>query len=86
MKQAIAKLARRIAPRTVQSLELITRWDAEYEDQGPRIMVYERELRELRREIDAMRREQRRVVELYDAVFDHVRRGDRDSVANSEDS
>ncbi|MGC0273776.1 hypothetical protein ACO0LV_12370 [Pseudactinotalea sp. Z1739] len=73
MKQKLANLVRRVAPRTVQNLEAITRWDAEYEDNGPRILVYERELRELRREVDAMRREQRRVVELYDAVFEHAR-------------
>ncbi|MFD1717010.1 hypothetical protein [Georgenia deserti] len=74
MKDAIGRLARRIAPRTMTNLETISRWDSEYEDHGPRIVVYERELRELRREVDAMRREQRRVVELYDAVFEHARR------------
>lgn len=77
MRQEIEKWAaeqlRRIAPRTVQNLESITRWDAEYEENGPRILLYERDLRDLRREVDAIRTEQRRVVELYDAVFQFVR-------------
>ncbi|GAA4421598.1 hypothetical protein GCM10023169_14610 [Georgenia halophila] len=74
MKDIVGNVVRRIAPRTMQNLETINRWDAEYEDHGPRILMYERELREMRREIDAMRREQRRVTELYDAVFEHARR------------
>lgn len=74
MKNFLANLARRVAPRTVKNLESITRMDVEYEDGAGRIVFYERELRELRREVDAMRREQRRVIELYDAVFEHARR------------
>ncbi|MFC7405058.1 hypothetical protein [Georgenia alba] len=74
MKELIGRIARSVAPRTMTNLETITRFDAEYEQHGARILMYERELRELRREIDSMRREQRRVVELYDAVFEHARR------------
>jgi len=71
-KWTAAKM-KRLAPRTVQNLESITRWDSEYEENGPRIVLYERDLRDLRREVDAIRTEQRRVVELYDAVFEYVR-------------
>lgn len=73
LEKWVATKMKRLAPRTVQSLESITRWDAEYEENGPRILLYERDLRDLRREVDAIRTEQRRVVELYDAVFEYVR-------------
>lgn len=73
LEKWMASKMQRFAPRTVQNLQSISRWDAEYEENGPRIVLYERDLRDLRREVDAIRTEQRRVVELYDAVFEYVR-------------
>lgn len=74
-KKWAAKRLRALAPRTFRNLESMSRINAEYELDGKRMIVYERELREMRREIDALRREHRRVIELYDAVFDYVRDG-----------
>ena len=36
---------------------------------APQLISYERELRTLRREVDELRRENRRVAELYDVFF-----------------
>lgn len=73
MKRWVARKVRALAPRTVRNLEAVGRVGAEYEASGARVILFEREVRELRRELDAMRRENRRVVELYDAVFEYVR-------------
>lgn len=69
VRKFLSKLAYRAAPRTMSNLRRMERFDPEL-DQGPsRFLAYERELRELRREIDELRRDNRRVAELYDAVF-----------------
>lgn len=74
MKSYLARLARRVAPRTVRNLEALSDLTAE-EGEGPlRFVAYERELHELRREVDALRRDHRRVSELYDVVFEWARR------------
>ena len=70
MKHLLGKIARRIAPRTLTNLQRLSGLNEEF-DQGPaRFINYERELRALRREIDELRRENRRVAELYDVVFE----------------
>jgi hypothetical protein len=43
--------------------------EPEFDGALPRLISYERELRELRREVDELRRENRRVAELYDVFF-----------------
>jgi len=69
VKNLLGKIARRIAPRTLTNLQRLSGLNEEF-DQGPaRFVNYERELRALRREIDELRRDNRRVAELYDAVF-----------------
>lgn len=73
VRDLMARAVRKVAPRTVRNLEAVGRVSAEYEESGSRLVLFEREVRELRRELDALRRENRRVVELYDAVFDYVR-------------
>ena len=70
MKNLLGKIARRIAPRTLTNLQRLSGLNEEF-DQGPaRFVNYERELRALRREIDELRRDNRRVAELYDVVFE----------------
>ena len=73
VRKWVADRARSVAPRTMSNLEALSRANAEFDGSGPRMIVYERELRDLRREVDSLRREHRRVIELYDAVFDYVR-------------
>lgn len=73
VRKWVAARARNVAPRTIRNLEALSRANAEFDGSGSRIIVYERELRDMRREVDALRREHRRVIELYDAVFDYVR-------------
>jgi transposase len=70
VKHLLGKIARRIAPRTLANLQRLSGLNEEF-DQGPaRFVNYERELRALRREIDELRRDNRRVAELYDVVFE----------------
>lgn len=73
MKRFLVRTAERLAPRTVQNLRILNDTTAQYEESPSRLVAYERELRDLRRQVDEMRRDQRRVVELYDAVFAHAR-------------
>jgi hypothetical protein len=86
VKNLITKTAKRFAPRTVRNIKTLSALDESF-DQGPaRFLSYEREIRALRREIDEIRRDNRRVAELYDAVFEYVRRDAADrGVAPSVD-
>lgn len=74
MKTYLANLARRVAPRTVRNLEALSDLTADHGEGPLRFVAYERELQELRREVDALRRDNRRIGELYDAVFEWARR------------
>ena len=70
MKNFMTKAATRLAPRTVTNLRTLSALDEQFQQGPARFVDYERELRELRREIDELRRDNRRVAELYDAVFE----------------
>jgi hypothetical protein len=72
MKQFLASIAQRLAPRTVTNLRRLNTLDPEFDGGLPHLVSYERELRELRREIDELRRDNRRVAELYDVFFQWV--------------
>ena len=70
MKQFLANIAQRLAPRTVANLRRLNALDPQLGSGGlPQLVSYERELRALRREVDELRRENRRVAELYDVFF-----------------
>jgi transposase len=69
MKQFLANIAQRLAPRTVANLRKLNHLDPKLERDLPRLISYERELRQLRREVDELRRDNRRVAELYDVFF-----------------
>ena len=73
MKQFLANIVQRLAPRTVANLRKLNHLDPELDRGLPRLISYERELRELRREVDELRRENRRVAELYDVFFHWAR-------------
>lgn len=66
----LKKTAYRIAPRTVNNLRTLRDMDQEFEQGPARFVNYEREIWALRREVDELRRDNRRVAELYDAVFE----------------
>ena len=69
MKHFLAAIAQRVAPRTVTNLRRLNALDPELGRGLPQLISYERELRELRREVDELRRDNRRVAELYDAFY-----------------
>ena len=69
MKQFLANIAQRLAPRTVANLRRLNALDPQLGSGVPQLISYERELRTLRREVDELRRENRRVAELYDVFF-----------------
>ncbi|WP_402466778.1 hypothetical protein [Isoptericola aurantiacus] len=74
MKSYVARIARRFAPRTIRNLEALSDLTADHAEGPLRFVAYERELQDLRREVDALRRDNRRVAELYDVVFERARR------------
>lgn len=77
MKKLLASIAQRLAPRTLRNLRTLSVLEEEF-NQGPeRFLNYEREIANLRREIDELRRDNRRVAELYDAVFELAKEGAR---------
>jgi uncharacterized protein DUF6752 len=70
VNQFLIKAAQRVAPRTVNNLRTLRSLDQEFEQGPARFITYEREVWALRREVDELRRDNRRVAELYDAVFE----------------
>ena len=73
MKKLLSTAAERLAPRTLKNLRRLSALDPELERGLPLVLTYERELRALQREVDELRRDHRRVAELYDAVFEWAR-------------
>jgi hypothetical protein len=70
MKRLLSSTAERLAPRTVNNLRKLNNLEDEFDSSDlSRLISYERELRELRREVDELRRDNRRVAELYDVFF-----------------
>lgn len=73
MKQIVGKAARKVAPRTVDNLLFLSRTRAKGDDVIDLLHIYEEELRDLKAEMNEMRRDQRRMAELYDLVFERLR-------------
>jgi hypothetical protein len=70
VNEFMKRTAERLAPRTLSNIRTLRALDKQF-DQGPaRFINYEREIWALRRDIDELRRDNRRVAELYDAVFE----------------
>ena len=70
MKKILSTAAERLAPRTLRNLRRLSALDPDLDQALPLLLTYERELRALQREVDELRRDHRRVAELYDAVFE----------------
>ncbi|MET0725109.1 MAG: hypothetical protein ABWY36_02080 [Leifsonia sp.] len=74
MKNLISKLASRLAPRTYENLQLLATVDVRTgETVAVMLARHQVEVRELRAEVNELRRDNRRVTELYDAVFERIR-------------
>ena len=73
MKKLLSSAAERLAPRTLKNLRRLSALDPDLDRGLPLVLTYERELRALQREVDELRRDHRRVAELYDAVFEYAR-------------
>lgn len=73
MESFLGRLLTRFAPRTAKVLTTLVH--ASEEDDGliPRVLAYENEVRELRREIDELRKDSLRIAELYDLVFERLK-------------
>jgi hypothetical protein len=70
VNEFLRRVAERVAPRTLSNVRTLRAMDQQF-DQGPaRFISYEREIWALRRDVDELRRDNRRVAELYDAVFE----------------
>ena len=73
VKKLLSSAAERLAPRTLKNLRRLSALDPDLDRGLPLVLTYERELRALQREVDELRRDHRRVAELYDAVFEYAR-------------
>ncbi len=73
MKSLIRRILRRLGPRTADRVAFVLRAERDHGEVIEKLMDYERELAGLRREIDELRRDNRRMAELYDLVFERVK-------------
>lgn len=74
MENYFGRLLARFAPRTAKVLTTLIH--ASEEDEGgliSRVLAYEMEVRELRQEIDELRKDSLRIAELYDLVFERLK-------------
>ncbi|MGI9823130.1 hypothetical protein [Agromyces sp. Marseille-Q5079] len=69
MKRMLGSIAARVMPRTYHNLKVLSTVDLQNDSMLERMISYETEVRELRSELNEVRRDNRRVVELYDLVF-----------------
>lgn len=74
MRKYLRKLAEKIAPTAYERLRRLESLDASGDSVSDILLRYDDEVRDLRRQIDEVRREQRRVEELYDLLFERLQR------------
>ncbi len=73
MKQLTKRILRRFGPKTADRVAFVLRAERDHGDIIEKLMDYERELAGLKREIDELRRDNRKMAELYDLVFERVK-------------
>lgn len=73
MEKFFGRLLSRFAPRMATVLTTLIHASEEEDGLIPRVLAYETEVRELRREIDELRADSRRAAELYDLVFERLK-------------
>lgn len=74
MRRFFGRLAGKIAPRTFRNLKKLSGIRSVDGEMFERLAAYDDEVKQLRAELNELRRDNRRVVELYDAVFEKARR------------
>jgi len=74
MRKLFRRMAKRLAPTVYRRLERLTVLEEGGADVSSVLLRYEDELHDLRRQLDEVRREHRRVEELYDLVFERLQR------------
>lgn len=74
MRKYLRKLAETIAPTAYNRLRRLSVLDQSGKGVSDILLRYEDEIRDLRQQLDEVRREHRRVEELYDLVFDRLQR------------
>jgi hypothetical protein len=74
MRKYLRKLAETIAPTAYNRLRRLSVLDQSGKGFSDILLRYEDEIRDLRQQLDEVRRENRRVEELYDLVFDRLQR------------
>lgn len=75
MENFFGRLLSRFAPRTAKVLTTLIHASEEDEGLIPRVLSYENEVRELRKEIDELRKDSLRIAELYDLIFERLKTG-----------
>jgi hypothetical protein len=73
IRQFFSKFSRTVAPRTVENLIFLSRTRSRGSDVIELLRAYEDELQDLKTELNEIRRDQRRMAELYDLVFERAR-------------
>jgi hypothetical protein len=73
IRHLFSKLSRTVAPRTVENLIFLAKTRSRGSDVIELLRVYEDELQDLKTELNEIRRDQRRMAELYDLVFERAR-------------
>jgi len=74
MRKYLRKLGEKIAPTAYTRLQRLSVLDEEGQSAIDILLRYEQQLHELSAQVDELRRENRRVVELYDLVFERLQR------------
>lgn len=72
MREFFRRLGRKAAPTAFPRLERMLDVDTEQEALVERLRSYELEVARLNRELNGLRRDNRRVAELYDLVFERM--------------
>jgi len=74
MRKYLRKLAETIAPTAYSRLRRLSVLDEGDGSVSDILLRYEEQLHDLQSQLDELRRENRRVVELYDLVFERLQR------------
>lgn len=74
MRKYLRKLAEKIAPTAYNRLRRLSVLDEASGSVTDILLRYEQQLHDLQSQVDELRRENRRVVELYDLVFERLQR------------
>ncbi|RNE59084.1 DUF6752 domain-containing protein [Cryobacterium tepidiphilum] len=72
MENFLGRLLAKVAPRAARALTTLIHVSEEDDALLPKVIAYENQVRELRQEIDELRKDNLRIAELYDLVFERL--------------